>query len=185
MPKNPDKLQCKARSKQSGERCKRWCPKGWKVCKNHGAHSGLKKGQGKGNKNAVSTGEYEKIWLDTLESDEKEMFDEMEVDIMKMIEQSIKLIYIRERRMLHRIERLKEKEFNIVQLEQRVGIDKSETNVVKRELNVETIQRIEEALTRLQDKKMRLIELKQKIENGDTPVKEVSKLEMAMNLFGK
>lgn len=34
---NPNKLQCKAKSKQSGQRCKNWAIPGYKVCRMHGA----------------------------------------------------------------------------------------------------------------------------------------------------
>jgi uncharacterized protein YjcR len=163
MPKNEFKVRCKAKNRQ-GEQCGRWATIGYQVCKNHGSHStGAPPEKMKGNKNSVKTGEYESIWLDSLEDDEKELYDLVEVDVMKTIDESLKLIYVRERRMLNRIKKLKEKEFNVIQIEQRTGTDKNEQSVVKRELNTETIQRIEEGLTRLQDKKLRLLDMKQRL----------------------
>jgi len=36
----PDDRRCTATSKQSHERCKRWCKPGWNVCHYHGANGG-------------------------------------------------------------------------------------------------------------------------------------------------
>src|SRR5690606_1113131 len=70
-------------------------------------HGGKSTGPPKGNKNALKTGEHETIWLDTLDDDERVFFDSINTDAVKQIEEEIRLITIRERRMMKRIQNLK------------------------------------------------------------------------------
>lgn len=124
----------------------------------------------RGNKNAVTTGEYETIWLDALDADERVLFHAVDTDVLKQIDEEIRLITIRERRMLQRIERLRAAgDFTVVR--QTVGVEKGKrTNLQESEGTLGQIQTIEEALTRVQEKKAKLLELKHKIEmaNGKT-----------------
>lgn len=106
MARNPNKRQCSATSKHTGERCKSWAVPGKNVCRFHG---GLSPGGGKGNKNALKTGEYEKILVNTLDDDEKIFFDSIEPDPLKECQEKIKLLKVRELRMLRRIKELREK----------------------------------------------------------------------------
>ncbi|MHA6484480.1 phage terminase small subunit-related protein [Paenibacillus sp. strain BS8-2] len=59
-----------------------------------------------GNKKAVTTGEHESIWFDTLDEDEQELLGEIDTDPATLAAESIALLSIRERRMLQRIKRL-------------------------------------------------------------------------------
>lgn len=59
-----------------------------------------------GNKKAVTTGEHESIWFDTLDEDEQELLCEIDKDPAVLAAESIALLSIRERRMLKRIQKL-------------------------------------------------------------------------------
>ncbi|MDQ0719795.1 uncharacterized protein YjcR [Paenibacillus sp. W4I10] len=59
-----------------------------------------------GNKKAVTTGEYETIWLDALEDDELDLIDLIDTDPILQADEAIMKFEIRERRMLLRIKRL-------------------------------------------------------------------------------
>lgn len=61
-----------------------------------------------GNKKAVTTGEHESIWWDTLDEDEQELLGEIDNDPVTLAAESIALLSIRERRMLKRIKHLTE-----------------------------------------------------------------------------
>jgi len=133
-------------------------------------HGGKSTGAPKGNKNAVKTGEYETIWMDALDPEERVLFHVVDTDVLKQIDEELRLITIRERRMLQRIERLRAAgDFTVVR--HTVGIEKGKrTNLQESEGTLGQIQAIEEALTRVQEKKAKLLELKHKIEtaNGKT-----------------
>ena len=59
-----------------------------------------------GNKNAVTTGEFETLLFDCLDEDEKELVSMIPEDKKQLLLQEIKLLTVRERRMLKRIELL-------------------------------------------------------------------------------
>ncbi|MBO8169333.1 MAG: hypothetical protein H0Z35_09150 [Thermoanaerobacteraceae bacterium] len=161
MARNPNKKRCKARSKRTGKQCKNWAKPGWDVCHYHGAGGGAPKG----NKNAVTTGEYETIWLDTLDDEERVLFDKIKTDVLKQLDEEIKLMTIRERRMMQRIQRLRQADFTVVKIKQ--GTEKGrKTDIQESEGTLGQIQAIEEALTRVQEKKAKLLDLKHKIETG-------------------
>ncbi|CAH2213510.1 phage terminase small subunit [Tepidibacter aestuarii] len=105
-----------------------------------------------GNKKALTTGEFESIFFDTLEEDEKQLINSIEIEKRTLIQQEIQLITIRERRMLKRINDLKQYDFTVVKKDSDKGIGPM-GEIDK----VGEIQRIEEALTRVQDKKSKLI----------------------------
>jgi uncharacterized protein YjcR len=97
------------------------------------------------NKNALKTGEHETIWLDTLDDDE------------------IRLTTIRERRMMQRIQKLKTYDFTTVKITQ--GTEKGKcTDLEERQGVLGQIQAIEEALTRVQAHKAKLIDLQHRLE---------------------
>ena len=92
---------CGAKTRK-GTPCLR--PAGWGTnhpgigrCKLHGGSSTGPKDQ-RNNKNAVKTGEYETIWFDTLDEEEKELFHQINLDKIKQLDNEIKLTEIRERR---------------------------------------------------------------------------------------
>ena len=116
-----------------------------------------------GNKNAVKTGEFETIFFDTLEEDELNLIRNIEVEKKKLLEQEIQLLTVRERRMLKRIELLKEKEMTLVLTKS--GIEKGmDTELNEYEATLGQIQSIEDALTRVQDKKQKAIDSLHKFE---------------------
>lgn len=84
-----------------------------------------------GNKNAVKTGEFEALFFDTLDDDERELLGMVQPDKEQLLLQEIQLLTVRERRMMKRIDELSA---------------------------LEGIQAIEEALTRVQARRQRAIE---------------------------
>lgn len=169
-----EKKRCGAK-RRNGEPCQKWALKEKNRCRLHGGKStGAPPKKMQKNKNAVKTGEYETIWLDTLDDEEKSLVSGIQVDILKMIDESIALLYVRERRMMQRINELRERKFNVISTEKKEGLERGEATSVhakKGELNIETIQRIEDALTRLQDKKAKFLELRHKVESNESTLR--------------
>lgn len=159
--------------RRNGEPCKKFALKGKNRCRIHG---GLNKGAPKGNKFALKHGQYETIWLDTLEPEEVEMFENMAVDALKQLTDDIKLINIRIRRMMKRIQGIKEDEMITVSNQFTTGVSDEgpiESETVISEHGLKHIQLIEESLTKLQKEKAKLIEIKHRIEEGNGDGKEV------------
>lgn len=127
-----------------------------------------------GNKNAVKTGEFEALFFDCLDPEEKRLTEMVTPDKEQLLLQEIQLLTVRERRMLKRIEMLKNMEQptadeNIEPEEQvpagmsvtgyRSGIEKGKLTVLKEyEGILGQIQSIEDALTRVQARRQRAIE---------------------------
>lgn len=125
------------------------------------------------NKNAVITGEYESIYKDVLDDEEIELFNEYSVkNKVKELENELKLLIIRERRMLKRIADLNStgKDLTINSITRNksstteYGGNVSESSSTYAESTIEKVQRIEEALTRIQEAKRRCIDSLHKIE---------------------
>ena len=78
MSKMSDDKRCTAKSKQTGERCKRRVTPGYRVCYYHGAnpknHGGCPPEKAKGNLNALKHGFFAKRILD---EDEQRLFDDI------------------------------------------------------------------------------------------------------------
>lgn len=196
MARNPDKQRCKARSKQRDEQCKNWAKPGWDVCRFHGAGGGAPQR----NTNAVKTGEFQSIWMDALTPEQAEVLDRINLDPVQQADEEIRLFTWREREMMLRIRDLKEglteKQRRVLQ--QRVTTkepvqvhdDKSgqskimlinrdelvTTEIEETEYRaIEDILSLEEALTRVQDKKLKAIQLKaQLLSNGGGPEKQIT-----------
>lgn len=126
-----------------------------------------------GNKNAVTTGEFETLFFDTLNSSEKQLLDLVEPDKEKLLLQEIKLLTIREHRMLQRIESLRitgemtamegEGENKVPSgmstVKYTTGIEKGKpTQLREYEGILGQIQAVEDALTRVQARRQRAIE---------------------------
>lgn len=133
----------------------------------HGGKVGENAGAPVGNKNALATGEHEAIWADQLEDDERNLLPSIVTDEAKKVDQDIKLTEIRIRRMMKRIGALRAKgELSIVEI-----IDEQGTNAggpvdltkTKSESTLNQIQRIEDALTRVQTHMVKLLEYKHKL----------------------
>lgn len=87
------------------------------------------------NKNAVKTGEFETLFFDALEEDEKQLISMVQLDKDQLLMQEIQLLTVREQRMLKRIEALKH--------------DKE---------GAERLPSIEDALTRVQPNRQKAID---------------------------
>lgn len=170
---------------RAGSACRR--PAGWGTahvgdgkCKLHGGASTGPRDQ-RGNKNAVTTGEYETIWLDQLTGDERDLYPRINPDALVQLEEEIRLTTIRERRMLSRIATLGAFDYTIVEkrTEHKVGVDAGDSDeddtgsvdvTLTKIVELGTlgqIQDIEHALTRVQQAKTRLIELRHRLHAGD------------------
>lgn len=144
-------------------------------------------GAPKGNRNSVRTGEYESIMFDYMDDTEKELFEQIETDPIYQIELTIRELSIRERRMMHRIMKyengLTDNQRRVLQQLRKtkdVAPSTSENGVVKyvpiinerlvvtevEETQLPVIDRIleiEEALTRVTDKRLKAIRQKHDI----------------------
>jgi uncharacterized protein YjcR len=134
----------------------------------NGKRGGKGVSRNKGNKHGLKHGLKEHILYHTLSKNERDEWERMSTDVLEQLDHDIKLITIRERRMMERIAKLEESAFTTVKLEDssgRVGKNTTEQRVVVSEASLILIQQIEEALTRVQDKKAKLIETKHKYES--------------------
>lgn len=166
---------CGAKAKSTGEPCR--LAAGWGTdhpgtgkCRFHGGLStGPPPEKMKKNKNAVKTGEYETIWLDTLDDKEKELYSQIRTDVIEQLDNEIRLTDIRIRRMMKRISLLKEHDFTVVEMQHKEGSGPEGPVDIDEEKQLATmgqIQNIEEALTRVQMRKEKLLKLKHTIEEG-------------------
>ena len=122
-----------------------------------------------GNQNALKTGEYAAIWMDTLTEDEQALCDVIDTDPLTQIDENIRLLTIRERRMLANVKELKAKK-DLAETEEVYREDRNADGELRlkemtryRKLLIDKIILAEEALTRVQEKKLRAIETKYKI----------------------
>lgn len=140
------------------------------------------------NKKAVTTGEYETIWMGALEEDEQELVDQVDTETIQQADEAIMLLTIREHRMLQRIRSLMngltEKQRRVLnELKEikdvmtihdgKTGVTKTipvtrtecvESQIEETEFRaIDDIVKLEEALTRVQDKKLKAIELMNKL----------------------
>lgn len=136
---------------------------------------GNKGGHGtENNKNAVVTGEYEKIYKDVLDADELELYKTFEVlDKEQLLINDYKILTIREKRMLTRIQTLKQqgKDMTIDFIRKkntRTGKITEETETItEAEPTLNMIQRIEDGLTRVQEAKRKCLESLAKINSNE------------------
>lgn len=156
--KQPHAIKCGAKTR-SGESCKNYAMANGR-CRMHGGKS---TGAPKQNKNAVKTGEYESIIFDVLEEEEKELYYKINLDKLSQLNNEIKLTDIRLRRMMLRIKELKEHDYTVVSYKIRTEKGK-DTNMAESEGTLGQIQSIEDAITRVQAHKAKLIDLKHKLE---------------------
>ena len=126
------------------------------------------------NKNAVKTGEFETLFFDTLDNEELILVEKIQLEKANLLKQEIKLLTVRERRMLKRIDSLKDKEMTVVSTKS--GIEKGQdTDLTEYEGTLGQIQNIEEALTRVQEKKQKAIDMLHKFELDEQKL-ELSKI---------
>ncbi|MEC1270525.1 phage terminase small subunit [Bacillus vallismortis] len=139
----------------------------------------------KGNKNSVRTGEYESILFDFMDDTEKELFGQIETDPLYQIDLTIRELSLRERRMMQRISciesGLNETQRRVLQQlrkvkdivptkDQKTGLVKHQALMNERlvvteieevsEPSIDKILRLEEAMTRVTDKRLKAIRQK-------------------------
>lgn len=137
-----------------------------------------------GNKNAVRTGEFETLFFNTLNQEEQQLTSMIGLDKEQLLLQEIQLLTVREYRMLHRIEALKNAETQqnedekpppgMTVVKYTDGLEKGDCTELKEYAGIlGQIQQIEDALTRVQAKKQKAIEAIHKFGYDD------AKLELA------
>lgn len=139
-----------------------------------GASTGPKnKEKWKGNKFALKHGYYETITLENLEPEEKEKIAREDITSRPMLMNSIKLVLVREARMLKRINDLSKAAGGMVlsSMEMKEGRENgavSELKTTRYESVIEKIQGWESQLTQVQREKTRLIEKLYQLEVSET-----------------
>ena len=136
----------------------------------YGNKNAVGKGAAKGNTNGQTTGEYTRICLETLTQEEKDIFFGIKEDPLKIISDNIRLLMIRERRMLFNLEDLK-KQKEVVEIDEHIVLRKGDDpanpsvrEVTKRKrLLIDKIIACEDAITRVQEQLMKTIERQQKM----------------------
>lgn len=131
-----------------------------------------------GNKNAVKTGEFETLFFDTLDQEEKRLLELVQPDKEQLLLQEIQLLTVRERRMLKRIDSLRELEECAPEEEDdepgvistkvppgmtvtkyTAGFEKGKITDLREFTGIlGQIQAVEDALTRVQARRQRAIE---------------------------
>lgn len=141
-----------------------------KALKKNQNAKGNKGGPGaeKRNKRALKTGEYETIYDDLLTDEEKEIMDRIDIeDKKKQTLSEIKILSVRARRILHKIDELKSgKEMNIIKISKNSSSNGTSTST-EAENTVNIIHKFEEALTRVQEAKRRYLDSYNRMETDD------------------
>ncbi len=142
-----------------------------------------------GNKNAVTTGEFEALLFDCLEPEERHLASVVPADKERLLLQEIRLLTVREHRMLRRIEDIRRTEEyyengeladGMTVVSRKTGLEKgNETDLKEFRGKLGQIQAIEEALTRVQGRKQRAIETLHKFGFDEARLEiEAARLEM-------
>jgi uncharacterized protein YjcR len=137
-------------------------------CRLHGGKSTGPKDKEKhrqsllGNKNALVTGEYEIISYDTLTDEEKELYHLIPDDLDKLVRGRYKIIEIRTRRLLQRYTQ----------------------ELMKEKPDFKLINRLEEALTRIDARAKELIREMREL-SAQTPDDDNGALEQLANILAK
>jgi len=66
-------------------------------------HGGSSTGPSKGSKNALKTGEYESVFLDALTDEERAIFEKVDTDKQRSLDEQMRLSAVRIHRMLKRL----------------------------------------------------------------------------------
>lgn len=153
--------------------------------KSRGGQPGNKNATGPpGNKNAVTTGEFETLLFDCLEPEEKQLAAAVPNDKEQLLFQEIQLLTVRERRMLKRIENLRQADFTTVKKKKGTEKDKW-TDLDEKHATLGQIQNIEDALTRVQARKQAAIDSLHRFGVDDARLQiELMKLDMAALKLG-
>ena len=165
-----------------------------------GAQPGNKNSSGgpPGNKKAVTTGEFETLLFDCLDPEEQRLAQTVPEDKQKLRMQEIQLLTVRERRMLKRIDLLRNSlddsgvasgdETGMTVVGHRKGIEKDkDTDLLEYREKLGQIQNIEDALTRVQARKQAAIDALHRYGVDDARLEiEMKRLDLAeMKLTGQ
>lgn len=149
-----------------------------------------------GNKNAVTTGEFETLLFDCLDLEEQRLVQAVPEDKQALLMQEIQLLTVRERRMLKRIELLRNAadeenkiavgETGMTAVGHKKGLEKDkETDLLEYRGKLGQIQNIEDALTRVQARKQAAIDALHRYGVDDARLEiEAKRLEMAARKSG-
>lgn len=113
------------------------------------------------NKNAVVTGEYENIFSGVLDDEEQGILSSSDIGTKETLLGELKILTVRERRMLGRIKELKDKHKDMVITKMQKN---GEDNSTEAQNILFLIGKIEDGLTRVQESKRRMLDLLYKIE---------------------
>ena len=165
-----------------------------------GAQPGNKNSSGgpPGNKKAVTTGEFETLLFDCLDPEEQRLAQAVPEDKQALLMQEIQLLTVRERRMLKRIDLLRNSlndsgvasgdETGMTAVGHRKGTEKDkETDLLEYRGKLGQIQNIEDALTRVQARKQAAIDALHRYGVDDARLEiEMKRLDLAeMKLTGQ
>lgn len=166
---------------------KRTINNGYKGNKNAKGNKGGP-GAEQNNKRALKTGEYESIFDSVLSDEEKQYYDNFTMDSKEALIEEIKLLDIRKFRMMNRIKKIQDKNKDMTidsmlksQTESSIKIQNSTTTTTHAESSITSIQKIEEALTRVQEARRRCVESYNKIKD-DTPKENTGRIQIINDL---
>ena len=164
--------QCTAKSKRTGERCRRAAMHGQTVCYMHGGASRRKGGAPKGSKNALKTGQYETILASTMTPEELSYRDSLDINPLTTLRETLKTLRMRELRILCRIMKAMDAEeiagtptgkmngqgkellhpaMLLIGAQQTKKVDGNDATTSQSESHARYIERLENALTAVQD----------------------------------
>ena len=164
--------QCTAKSKRTGERCRRAAMHGQTVCYMHGGASRRKGGAPKGSKNALKTGQYETILASTMTPEELSYRDSLDINPLTTLRETLKTLRMRELRILRRIKKAMDAEviagtpigkmngqgkellhpaMLLTGAQQTKKADGNDATTSQSESHARYIERLENALTAVQD----------------------------------
>lgn len=136
----------------------------------------------KKNKNAVKTGEFETLFFDALDPEEKKLIGMIRLNKKQLLLQEIQLLTVRERRMLNRIENLRRVaegqdgsgSAGMTAVKYRSGTEKDKyTDLTEYAGVLGQIQAVEDALTRVQARRQHAIEMLHKFGFDDVRIEEM------------
>ena len=149
-----------------------------------------------GNKKAVTTGEFETLFFDCLEPEEQQLAASVPPDKEQLLLQEIRLLTVREHRMLRRIDLLRMSmddsgevsgdETGMTAVGHKRGLEKDkETDLTEYRGRLGQIQNIEDALTRVQARKQAAIDSLHRYGVDDARLEiELMRLDLAVRKAG-
>lgn len=160
---NNGTLKCGAKTRNGG-RCQRAGTGAGNRCRKHG---GASTGAPKGNQNNLKHGLHSNLLFASFTKEQLDYLDEMPMDTMTQLENEIRIITAREIMMLERMKKLEEEDYSTITIEE-VEIQNGNriSNQVKKtkESNQQLIVKMQEAITKVQLQKLKMINQKAQLE---------------------